>query len=344
MTWYQILIICLAFVIFLYLAFAIIIVFLANSKLFLVRGKDPDNDCYLKFEDFTTLNREEYSCFYKGETIRGYIYTYKEYKDEYKGFIILSHGLWGSHIQYLLDIELLASLGYKVLAYDNYGVGISDGKTQVSLANSIYVLDAVISDIKMNQLNENLDIILYGHSMGGYAISCNLKKHKEIKKAIIRSAPLSASISGRDLLVMNNKFIGYFLYPIIPFATLLLLGKKNDLNSKSMLKKNKTTKVLLSQAKNDQIVPYKHSLAYKMLKSRQDNLEIYISEKGLHNSLVSEESQHNYSKLKKEYKKLLEENDQSKIDEFMLELHQNKRNYYQLDKELSLKIEKFLNE
>ncbi len=342
MNWWQILIVVIATIIFFYLAFAIIIVFLANSKLFLKRGYDPDNDLYIKYEDCPDLNRSEYYTYYKKAKINGFIYTSNLYKEEYKGFIILSHGLWGSHIQYLLDIEFLTSLGYKVLAFDNYGVGLSEGENQISLANSIYVLNQVIDDVKKRNINENLDLLLYGHSMGGYAVSCALKKHQEIKSAIIRSAPLSASVAGRDLLMLNNKTLAYFLYPVITLSTKLLLGRRNDESSKKMILKNKKTSILIFHAKNDQIVFYKHSLAYKLLRCKKDNIKIYINEKGRHNSILTEKSQDNYSLLKKEYKELLKENDNQKIHSFISNVKENKRMYYSLNDEVTSKIKDFL--
>lgn len=342
MNWWQILIVVIAIIIFCYLAIGLLIVFFANYKLFSVRGKDINNDCYLKYEDFHTLNRREYEGFYKDATIKGYIYTSSSYTNEYKGFIILSHGMWSSHITYLSDIEYLTSLGYKVLAYDNYGVCLSGGNSQVSLAHSIYVLDSVINDVENRNLNEGLNIILYGHSMGGYATSCNLKKHQEIYKAIIRSAPISPSISGRDLLIKNNKFLGYLLYPIINLSFYLLYGRKENQSSISSLKKNKKTKILLIHAKNDNIVPFKNSLAKYFSKHKQSNIEVYISKVGKHNSIMEESSMDNYIKLKNEYYRLVKENDTSKIDSFLHDLKQNKREYYRLNDNTLNSIYNFL--
>lgn len=342
MNWWQILIVVIALIIFCYLAAGIIVVFLANYKLFSVRGKDINNDCYLKYEDFHTLNRSEYEVFYKDATIKGFIYTSNNDNEKYKGFIILSHGMWSSHVTYLSDIEYLTGLGYKVLGYDNYGVCLSGGNNQVSLAHSIYVLDVVISDVERRNLNEDLDILLYGHSMGGYATSCNLKNHQEIKKAIIRSAPISPSISGRDLLIKNNKYLGYFLYPIINLCFYLLYGRKENQSSISSLKKNKKTNILLIHAENDNIVPFKNSLARYFLNHKQDNIEVFISKVGKHNSIMEESSMDNYVKLKNEYYRLVKENDSSKIDSFLQELKQKKREYYHLNKNTLNSIYNFL--
>lgn len=342
MNWWQILIVIIAIIIFCYLATGLIIVFLANYKLFSVRGKEINNDCYLKYEDFHTLNRSEYEVFYKDATIKGYIYTSSSYNNEYKGFIILSHGMWSSHITYLSDIEYLTSLGYKVLGYDNYGVCLSGGNSQVSLAHSIYVLDSVINDVEKRNLNEGLNIILYGHSMGGYATSCNLKKHQEIYKAIIRSAPISPSISGRDLLIKNYKFLGYLLYPIINLSFYLLYGRKENQSSISSLKKNKKTKILLIHAENDNIVPLKNSLAKYFVKHKQSNIEVFISKVGKHNSIMEESSMGNYINLKNEYYRLVKENDTSKIDSFLHDLKQNKREYYRLNDNTLNSIYNFL--
>lgn len=343
MQYWQILIIIVAAVVFFYLATSLITCFLMNYKLFSVRGRDPNNNCFPKFDDFDTLNREEYTTTFLRAPIRGYIYTNKNYQDDYKGFIILSHGLWGTHIQYLLDIEFLTSLGYKVLAFDNYGVGISGGSSQISLANASFVLDTVINDVEINNINDNLDIHLYGHSMGGYAISYVLKKHHEIKKAIIRSSPISASKAGADLLIKEKRFLGTLIYPTVSFSTNAILGRKNNPNAIKSIKKNNDTSILLLHAKNDSIVPFKHSVALYFLKKKKDNVETFITDYGKHNSIVKECCFDTYTKLKEHYKLLLKTGTEQDLNEFALYLKENKRKLYFLDEDITSKIKEFLN-
>lgn len=343
MQYWQILIIIIAAAVFFYLATSLVTCFLMNNKLFSVRGNDPNNNCYPKFDDFDSLNREEYTTIFLRAPIRGYIYTNKNYQGDYKGFIILSHGLWGTHIQYLMDIEFLTSLGYKVLAFDNYGVGISGGNSQISLANASFVLDTVINDVEKNNINNNLDIYLYGHSMGGYAVSCILKRHREIKKAIIRSSPISASKAGADLLLKKKKFLGSLIYPTVSFSTNAILGRKNNPNAIKSIKKNNDTSILLIHAKNDSIVPFKHSVALYFFKKKKDNVDVYITDKGKHNSIVKEECFETYSKLKDHYKLLLKTGTEQDLNEFALYLKENKKKLYSLDENTTSKIKDFLN-
>ena len=328
-------------ILFLYIAFGLFVVFIANRKLFSKRGEDPDNICYLTYDDFPELEREEYSAILRKATLRGYIYSRKD-KNEYKGLIILSHGFFGTHVQYLIDIDYLTKLGYRVLAFDNFGVGLSSGENQGSFVFSYYSLRAVLEDVERRELNEDLPIYLYGHSMGGYAISLTLRYHPEVKKAIVRSAPLSAGIAGRDLLHLQNKFLYYFLYPIIPLCFSLLGTKRENSSSYREIKKSRETAVLLIHSKNDNLVPYKHSLARKVEHLKRDNFEIFVTEGGLHNSFVTEESSNNYSKLKEEYKKLVKEGDNKKLDQFALKLKRDKRNYYQISSDVKEKITEFL--
>jgi alpha-beta hydrolase superfamily lysophospholipase len=287
-----------------YLLVALFIVFGANRKLFGVRGEDPSNPCYLRYEDFQDhLERTPYQTGYYAKAIRGYLYKDTRVSSR-KGFIILSHGFFGTHVQYLLDIDYLCSLGYEVLAYDQYGAGLSDGSDQESLATGVYVLENVLRDVGKRNLNGNLPLFLYGHSWGAYSVAGALRNHPEIKGAIARSAPVSPYTAARDLLKRYQPKLARFLAPVMGLCCFLILGRRDSIKATRGPKKNRTTPLLLIQAEDDPMVPYKDSLAHFYERHPQANVEVFLTEKGRHNSFVTEEGQDNYKNLVKEYHEL----------------------------------------
>ena len=327
----------------LYLFACTYLVYRLNKAVFLIHGEDPDNPCYIRYEDYPDLKRENYSTYYYNKKINGYIY-YKG-NNKYKGFIILSHGLFGTHIQYLKDINFLTSNGYKVLAYDQYGCGISEGSKQEYLAHGIYVCENVINDVIKRNINSNLDLILYGHSWGAYSITGAIKNYPQIKKVIARSGPIGPRISGRDLFKVYNKHIYRFIYLGYNLSYLFLVPFIFRIKATRGPKKNKNTKVLLIHAKDDNLVFTNHSLASYYLKHKSDNVETFFTNKGGHNSLITPNGLDNYNNLVKEYKSIKKETELSiqndLLKKFNLKL-KNRDSLYPLNKEVSNKILEFL--
>ena len=326
-----------------YILLSLFVVQQINKKVFLIHGEDPSNPCYIHYEDYKDLKRDNYETYYFNKKIKGYIY-YLE-KKEYKGLVILSHGLFGTHIQYLKDIYLLASNGYKVLAYDQYGCGISEGKYQEYLAHGIYLCEVVINDVIKRKLNEDKEIILYGHSWGGYSICGALELFPNISKAIVRSAPVAPRVAGKDMIKKVNKFFYYFFFIGYEIAFLLLIPSRYRLKATIGPKKNKNTKILFIQSKTDDMVIYNHSLAYYYLVNKQDNCFPCIFESGPHNNLITDEGINNYKSLIKEYQKIKKETELSiqnnLMNKFNLKL-KNRDSLYPLNEEVSNAILKFI--
>lgn len=325
---------------FLYLIYSLLVVFIVNKKLFQVRGTDPDNPCYLQLTDFPELERKELRIGYYGEMIQGYLYKQKN-QSENKGLIILSHGFFGTHIQYLADIYYLTKRGYTVLAYDQYGVGDSEGKNQVSLSNGIYVLENVLHDVIKNNINEGKDILLYGHSWGAFVSLGALKKYPQVKKAIIRSGFVSPIKEVLYFLKLQNKGLYYSVRPLYSFCYFLVFGKRNMRNVRTA--KTNNTEILVLHAKDDKTVPYEQSIAKCYIDHPRKNVIVRMTEHGDHNSLIAKEGLDNYAKSVSEYQKILSdkgEDQDRRIDEFIS--HLNRREMYPYNQEVINIIDDFL--
>lgn len=293
---------------FLYFAACLIIVFLANKRLFGMRGKDPLHSVYVHFEDYPNLKREPYECRFHSKTIRGYLYQ-KKGLVRFSGFIILSHGMFGSHIQYLVDVNYLCEAGYRVLCYDQYGVSLSDGECQVSLYQGIPVLDAVLNDVKEKGYNDGLPCFLYGHSWGAYCCLGVLKRHPEIEKAVLRSGPVKPSKAALGVVKLWYPRLYYFLKPVLAACMFLLCGKKSLTPSTSGFSKKGKTKILIVYAKDDPIVDEKNSQYSYFKKHSFAQVSLLLTEKGLHNSIITEESYGFFSEKTKELKNIMKISD-----------------------------------
>ena len=332
-------------ILFLYALVMMLLYAFVMKKMMWVRGKDPANPCYLRFEDYEMeLERKTYVCGYYGKGIRGYIYKERG-RRAFQGFVVLSHGLFGTHVQYLIDIDMLCKAGYLVLAYDQYGCGLSDGKNQESLGTGVYVLENVLRDIKKRNVNASLPISLYGHSWGAYCVLAVLKGHPEIVKCVCRSGFVSPTKTGVSVLRHVNRVLYYLMLPLVYPLSLLLIGPRNMISARRGFK-NKRTKILLVHAMDDPMVEYKTSQAFYAKKHPQDNVRVLLTEKGLHNSLITEESSENYRRLTSEYKEIISIQDlaerKRREEEFVSSLR--RRELYLLDENVSQTILSFLEE
>lgn len=292
------------------------------------RNSDPDNPCYLRWEDYETeLVRESYKCDYNGESIRGFIYSAKD-ATSFNGFIILSHGIAASHIQYLIDVYYLCKEGFRVLAYDQYGCGESDGKCIYSFATGIFVCRAVIDDVKKRRINSNEKLFLYGHSWGGYSVAGALQCNKDIAACVIRSTFCDPINEMLGLLKIHSPAFYYFTRPTLRLCFRLIYGKKHMVKVNECIEQNGTTKCLVVQSKDDPVIPPMASMAEFYTAHPYKNVEVYFSDQHVHNSLITDEANKTYDDACKAYDDLLKIEDEKerndKIAQFVASLNRRK--------------------
>lgn len=341
--YYLIPVLSVLFVLFCYFVYCFVVVVIANRKVLGVRGKDPDNPCYLTYDDYAgELDSEAYVCGYYGKAICGYVYTEHGRKD-FRGFVILAHGLFGTHVQYYMDIYMLCKAGYKVLAYDQYGVGESEGHAQEYLAHGIYVMENVITDVLKAQLNDDLPLFLYGHSWGAYSAVGAMKRFPQLKGVISRSGPVSPAVAGKDLLRMVAPKVYRSIAPCYGLCVFILLGFRYSIRSTRGFR-NRTTPVLLIQAEDDNLVPFKDSLVAYVEKHPKTNVRIFTTKDGRHNTLLVPEGQKVYSDKVKAYWALVREHgkDSDEVKAFIASL--NRREMYPYRKEVADQILSFMDD
>ena len=106
-----------------------------------------------------------------------------------KAKILLIHGL-GEHIgRYNNIAKLLYQAGYSVIAYDQYGHGISTGSR-----GDIDCENRLTEDLKMiiSTIETRLPIVLFGHSLGGLVVQRVLAENPKLVDAAVISSPAFA--------------------------------------------------------------------------------------------------------------------------------------------------------
>ena len=145
-------------------------------------------------------------------SLQGYLFG----EDSRKGIIIVAHGFHADANCHLAEITDLAAQGWYVLAFDGTGAGQSDGATCVGLEQMRLDLRSVIDYVRGDETLGELPIVLYGHSMGGYACA-SLSDDPEVS-AVISIAGFNDPTEA--MTAFSKKYVGPLAYAAQPVMAL----------------------------------------------------------------------------------------------------------------------------
>lgn len=224
-------------------------IYIAHSIAFSRADYDKyDAAHYLLYEDIDAKKYpREQRYIQSGEnTISAFYYPAKESK----GLIVVAPGHRDSSDIKLYEICYFVDSGYSVICLDYTGCYSSSGDSMNGYSQCVYDLDALLDNIEADDQFQNMPVYLFGHSMGGYAVSAVLQYGHHIEKVI--------SASGFDTPQEQwqysiKRYTGVF-YPIIqPFNTLFInikYGNDKELSAIDGIN-SVTIPVLIISAEND---------------------------------------------------------------------------------------------
>ncbi|MBR5231286.1 MAG: alpha/beta fold hydrolase [Clostridia bacterium] len=170
-----------------------------------------------------------------------------------KGLIIFSHGMGVASEYYLPEILYYAGKGYKVFAFDNTGYGANRGQF-LGFSQAVFDLKCAIDYAD----DGALPVTLIGHSMGGYAVCCVLKRlnlsEHNIKNIVTYAALDNLPEVALDFLNARGSLIRTLLAKIICFGQFLLFGTSAYLKASDMVDKNQQIQfIMIHGDKDDEI-------------------------------------------------------------------------------------------
>lgn len=142
-----------------------------------------------------------------------------------KGLIVVAPGHRDPNDVKLYEIRYFVDTGYSVVCLDYTGCFTSSGKNMVGYSQSVYDLDALLTYIEQDSSWREQPLFLFGHSMGGYAVSAVLQFDHNIEKVV--------SASGFDTPEEQwqysvKRYTGFFFPIIKPFNSLFINMKYGD--------------------------------------------------------------------------------------------------------------------
>lgn len=204
---------------------------------------------YYSFKDFEGL-KQEANTFKnsKSKQIHYYFYYYDGFKKD--KIILFCPGIGPGHTSYLREIEILAKYGYKVLTLDYTGCGESGGESLASLNMPTFDVVELLDLLRLKE-----EIVVMGHSLGGYT-SLNLVNIREdIKKAVVLSGFVSIKTLMRASL--HSSFI---TSQILKYEKKVAPEYSGVDNIEFLKSTNKQLFVI--QSDDDTLVPYKVALKF----------------------------------------------------------------------------------
>lgn len=248
---------------------------------------------YYSYTDFTNLKQEASSFTNsKGIKISYFYYYYPNYKED--KIILFLPGIGPGHTAYLKEIEEICKRGFKVLSLDYTGTDKSEGKYLGSLNTPTEDVNELLDYLTLDK-----EVVVIGHSLGGYTSLNLLNLRNDINKGVIISGFLSVESLINSLV--KSKFIS---------KQILKYERKKyphyyDLNNVSFLKDTKK-KILFIHSLDDQMVPYKSSLAVIEKLNNKNLITISVDQRG-HNPNYTEKASKYLQEVFGKYNELIKE-------------------------------------
>ena len=245
-----------------------------------------------------------------GYTLRGHVYG----PQNTRGLIILRHGIFSQHQDYLCFITAFVDKGWRVFAYDAIGCGESDGDSTIGMSQSPIDVAAAVDFARESGIADGLKIALVGHSWGGYGVATALGRTEDIAACV--------TMSGFDtpMKVINYSAvdamgpIAVTQAPLLWLATTLDFGADADVSASQAIR-DSGVPTLIVHGMGDNTVPYEDvSIAFQFRDSAEgipDNVSVtLLSEEGRngHNTyFFSKESQEYFNECMTEMNDIVTE-------------------------------------
>ena len=243
-------------------------------------GKRGDKNPLLKYftaEDFN-LTAQPVTVEGEGGALRGYIYTSASVQDNGK-LIVFCHGMGPGHIAYTTEIAYFCNCGYTVLAVDNYGCNLSDGKNIRGMYSGALSTIRVIDFARTDERLKDKPLHLVGHSWGGYSALCASAERKVDKVVAISAPSVPSNVIWQYLAKMMPKPIAAFISYFITITYCFKFKGKGNTNAAKCASANGVP-TLLIQGDKDEVVGKSVAAYYE---ANGGNITKFLAEGKAHN-------------------------------------------------------------
>lgn len=309
---------------------------IAYKKMFYKRTNSNPLQAFSN-ESFPSLTRERANFKSGKNNLVGYYYHYPKF-DKSK-IIVFVHGFGNGHHRYLDIINYLCSKSFLLFSYDMTSFDESSGEGIFGFPQAIIDLSNAVNFVKTDKKYKDKDIVIVGHSMGGYATGSYLNLNPNISKVVMFSSfnKSSSLIREHGYAYAGERIDGTIGY--VDEYEDFRFGQISSLSVVDGLKKS-NAEALIIHSRDDKTVPISVGLDLykKSLKRHVDYIE--LSDAGHGTVYDSKEGRSYYETLLKQFNKYVKEknvtSDEDKKNLFNLLVNQDKwtnmLNYPLMDK------------
>lgn len=250
---FLIIVLCVLLVLLIFAA-VILLTVLARKIHDMVFGSRQDKNPRLKYfspEDFN-LQYENIELNTKEAVLRGIVCG------EGATTVVFCHGMGAGCAAYVTEIAKLVSFGYRVVAVDNLGCGISDGQKPRGIRAG-----ADCAELAVNYARKRFGgkIVLVGHSWGAYSALCATKAVK-VEGVVAMAAPNSPAKMFADGAAPVIGALAKILPPFLWTVNQNRGGNKNNLKAAKCIEKSGVPALIIHGAE-DNVVPLTNSVYVK---------------------------------------------------------------------------------
>ena len=186
-----------------------------------------------------------------GHTLSGYLYE----KDEPTGTVLVAGGLYSGVDRHLSEIMYFLDHNWQVFVFDGTGVGASDGDSIVGLPQAKRDLLAAIRTLRAGLISADQPLVLYGHSVGGYAAVTVLTETDEVS-AVVSIAGFHSPVE--TMYYHARQRLGFLAdaeYPFLWLHNRVVFGGDADVAAGDVLLATEVP-VAVIEGSGDTTVPY----------------------------------------------------------------------------------------
>lgn len=222
----------------------------------------------------TVKQREELTFYSSEHRLSGYLYRAKSHS--LKALVVLAPGFHACADEYLWQIRSLLDYGWAVFAFDPTGSCHSEGASCIGFPQELCDLQAALHFVEEQNRFGYEEIVLLGHSRGGYAACCAAGVTDVA--AVVTVSGINSAMEG----VMGSSVeqigpVAYGNYPFLWLYQTLLFGSETANASASQVLSETDVPVLIVHGKrDDQVPPEKYSILSHREEIDSDVVEVYI--------------------------------------------------------------------
>lgn len=206
------------------------------------------------------------SDFLSGENLlNGYLYRCPENANG--DLVMIAPGFHAGADNFLWQVKSFLDMGWSVFIFDATGHCGSEGKSAMGFPQLLVDVEAALNHIENNDRFGYNNIVLFGHSQGGYAVSCALESNFDIA-AVISVSGINSAMDG--IIGKAKEFVGPVVYGNYGFLwlyqTMRFGGSIANRNAHDAINESGVP-VLIVHGTNDATVPLDE---FSIISHRQD--------------------------------------------------------------------------